>query len=313
MNKEKRKPTFRLGDVVECMNNQYFIKEAINIVNNDRLSGYMYDVSMIDSPTVTYTFQEDSLIFLYHDKQWEEYVIESLGNGLPAWRGELYNLYELYFDFFDQFWGFKNYAKDYYHDTIPPLSMERILNRHTIYGRIDDVLASDKNAKTIMLELKADKYSMWDDVLLLERRIEKRNGIEYTKTTRFNVNKFNLAKLNFTSNEITIAQQIDLLDTEMRNGKEQHVEHFKLELRNIDIMRMIQQAYKSARKISRREVNQTSTDRRTGVATKQNPGKAEYEGITKDDTVIRFIYDFDIDAIDTAYPVRMNDNAKKQK
>lgn len=312
---QERKPRFEIGDVVEDTDTSYivhkghyFIKEAVFVDNGDKPSEYLYEAALIDSPDESEIFHEYALTYQYHDDNWEKYITESVGNGLPAWRGDLYNLYELYVNPNKPDIGFTNVADDYYNDTIPPIYMKHILDRHTIYGRIGAVLGSiDKpgeNKNIIMSRLKFNKEKINAVRNSIEEKIMKRNRVGYTEDDN----------VHFTSDEIRLAEQIDLLDIEStKNGGQHYVDHFKLELRNIDIMKMIQQAYKSARKVENRVIDQTSKDLRTGYVDFQNLGKVDYEGVSRDGTVIRFTYDFDVNVIDTAYPLRMNNNVKKHK
>lgn len=312
---QERKPRFEIGDVVEDTDTSYivhkgyyFIKEAVFVDNGDKPSEYLYEAALVDSPDESEIFHEYALTYQYHDDNWEKYITESVGNGLPAWRGELYNLYELYVNPNKPDIGFTNVADDYYNDTIPPIYMKHILDRHTIYGRIGAVLGSiDKpgeNKNIIMSRLKFNKEKINAVRNSIEEKIMKRNRVGYAEDDN----------VHFTSDEIRLAEQIDLLDIEStKNGGQHYVDHFKLELRNIDIMKMIQQAYKSARKVESRVIDQTSKDLRTGYVDFQNLGKVDYEGVSRDGTVIRFTYDFDVNVIDTAYPLRMNNNVKKHK
>lgn len=308
-------PKFKTGDVVSLRNAPenilYVVKQIIMTEHTWKrpLSyQYRYEISVLDegmlegsSFPAKYMCEEYYMIFQYHDVQWEKYFTESVKNGLPAWRGRIYNLYELYMTFHRRDDGFTNEADDYYNDTIPPKCMEHILDRHTIYGRINHVLKSDDNKNAVMNALHINDYKLRLMVVSLRTKIENRNGIDYSP----------YRSIKFTSEEINLAQQIDLLDTEMRNGKLVNVDHFKLELLNTDIMRMIQQAYKTATKISAREVHKSTKDRRTEIVSPQYLGKVEYEGVARDGTIIRFTYDFDANVIDTAYPLRMNNNSKK--
>lgn len=301
-----RRPSFKVGDIVtihdDDQGSDVGVIQEVAIDDNKITLNYKYFITDPEHPDKDYAICNESVLKLqYHDSQWEQYFTESVGNGLPAWRGEIYNLYRLYLDFYHHDHGFTNEANDYYNDTIPPKYMEHILDRHTIYGRINYVMRNHDNMKSLMTRLHATSSELNSIALSLKIKIEMRNGIGHDpgKSTKF------------TSEEINLAHQIDLLDTEMRNGKKVYVDHFKLELLNTDIMRMIREAYKSARKISARTINQTSMDRRTGDTSPQKFGKVEYEGISKDGTIIRFTYDFDVNVIETAYPLRMNNNAKK--
>lgn len=302
------KSDLKVGDIVSFRNGlieQYVISAITEMDHGEDLHRYeLIHLSNNDLSTDKACFCGRLLLeFQYHDPKWEEYFTEGTRqNGLPAWRGELYNLYELYTDFDEPKIGFTNEANDYYNDTIPPKYMEHILDRHTIYGRIGIVLSSVENKNIIMSKLKLNDEKirvLWKSI---REKNKKRNGVGYNQGDN----------IRFTLDETKLIEQIDLLDTEsVGNGEKHHVDHFKIELRNIDIMKMIKQAYHSAQRVSSRETKQTSKDRRTEDVNPQNLGKVDYEGITKDGTIIRFTYDFDVNVIDTAYPLRMNNNVKK--
>ncbi len=76
-------------------------------------------------------------------------------------------------------------------------------------------------------------------------------------------------------------------------------------------MDAVREAYGNARKIGSKVINVS------GSPTDEDPdapyiGKQEYERYSKRyDLIIRFMYNFDYNFIETAYPLRMNNNTKK--
>ena len=89
------------------------------------------------------------------------------------------------------------------------------------------------------------------------------------------------------------------------------------QMTNLQIMEAVKQAYHTARKISPRKL-QAVYDRRKGRDFGEEcgemsypvKGKILYEGNAKNGMVVQFWYNFDLDLIEEAYPVRMN-NVKK--
>lgn len=92
------KIVFRTGDIVNvtkpnaCSDSLCVVRETV-LIDIGVAKKYAYDVSPIDSDDEVYTYEEHELQFQYHDTVWEEHFTETVGNGLPEWRGELCHHY----------------------------------------------------------------------------------------------------------------------------------------------------------------------------------------------------------------------------
>ena len=92
-------PLFDVGDVVNVEddpNRVYVVNESI-LIGDEKNARYMYEVSSVygDEDDII-TCEESSLTFQYHDLSYEEYFTEGARQkGLPPWRGEFYNYFEL--------------------------------------------------------------------------------------------------------------------------------------------------------------------------------------------------------------------------
>lgn len=100
------KIVFRIGDIVNitktnaCSVSLCVVRETV-LIDIGAAKKYVYDVSPIDSDDEVYTYEEHELQFQYHDTVWEEHFTETVGNGLPEWRGELYNIVLFSYDDYD--------------------------------------------------------------------------------------------------------------------------------------------------------------------------------------------------------------------
>ena len=84
---------------------------------------------------------------------------------------------------------------------------------------------------------------------------------------------------------------------------------WRMDMTNKDIMRAIKDAYEDANKerISRQDDNNGNE---YGLPA-PDKGKAIYRGESKEHGTIEFWYNRDLDIIETAYPIRTNNNSKK--
>ncbi len=111
---------------------------------------------------------------------------------------------------------------------------------------------------------------------------------------------------DYTSNELRLLGQIDKLDKDN--------DHYPVYMTHYQIMQAIKEAYETARKTSGRRMH-TEPDKRNPEDGDilVNKGVVEYEGYSSTfDLTIRFMYNFDLNYIDTAFPVREK-NVKKYK
>ena len=314
------KIVFRTGDIVNvtkpnaCSDSLCVFRETV-LIDIGVAKKYAYDVSPIDSDDEVYTYEEHELQFQYHDTVWEEHFTETVGNGLPEWRGELYNIAIFSYDDYD----YVNYEKwrelreagwdlikMHNGDTIPPAYMEHILEWHSVYERIDIVLDSAEDVNEIKKGFNI-KYLPES----LREKIYNSNMSEIDPDYKKEIN--NKQKFRFTDSELALASEIDKRD--LFNGE--YNEHFPAQMTNLQIMEAVKRAYHTARKISPRKL-QAVYDRRKGRDFGEEcgemsypvKGKILYEGNAKNGMVVQFWYNFDPDLIEEAYPVRMN-NVKK--
>ena len=272
---------------------------------------YVYDVTPWSDVDKIITYEESDLVFQYHDSLCEEIFTEKIGWELPPWRSRLYNFYM----FYDRNWQGNLFINidlmpDYNNHIIPPVYMEHILDEHSMYKRIDVVLSDNDNREKIKaaLDITDDKEleSLKDD---LQFKIFRRNidGM-FPEVTKDIDTRQRLR--DFTPDERALAAQVDILDIVTENHVKLTKDHYPLDYTNFQIMQAIKEAYNGARKIGSRKMEKVK-DRRTGEKSDPIKGKILYEGISKDNLVIQFWYNFDLDLIESAYPVKMNNNVKK--
>lgn len=303
------RPVFREGDVVSVTENNaypdglYVVREVV-MIDIGAATEYVYDVSPVESDEEVYTFGKSFLEFIYHDSVWEKYFADSPQYSLPEWRGEPYNVkafsYSGYYDCYDE-------ERNHNNDTIPLAYMGHILERHSVYKRIDVVFASREDAKEMREKLNISSK----DLYKLRRSITEKIDRLETNEAEPDLKKETGQKIRFTDLELALVSEIGRRD--ILNGE--YNEHFPVQMTNLQIMRAVKEAYHAAYKISPRKLQRVCDKRDTdryGLAKVISPvkGRILYEGISKNGLVIRFWYNFDLDLIETAYPVRMN-NVKK--
>lgn len=181
---------------------------------------------------------------------------------------------------------------------MPAESMEHILEEYSIDGRFRAVFASKRNAREIKKTLNIKDRAEWDKFKEAWcDKIYDRNMREIQPDYKEEVN--DRSRFSFTEQEILIGSEIDRLDSTFGF----HREHYPLEMTNRQIMQSVREAYCNAKRIGRRKIR---TDEYGCVK-----GSALYEGVAKSGFVIRFWYNLDRKEIETAYPVRMYNSAKK--
>ncbi len=194
VNKEVIKPKFKAGDVVEDTYDVgqslsypvYVIKESIAINNGDTFVGYKYNVAPIDSLDESIIVNEDALHFWYSDANLEKYFKESTHqNGLPAWRGELYNFF-MFFRKADRISLEPDAAvnehemEEFKDHTIPPIRMQHILRSHSIFARVYDVIKPAENKKIIANKINIDIVDVKDFASDFNDKIKSRNATNAT-------------------------------------------------------------------------------------------------------------------------------------
>ena len=117
-------------------------------------------------------------------------------------------------------------------------------------------------------------------------------------------------KIRFTALELSLVAEIN--ERDISNGGLNG--HFPVNMTSLQIMKAVKEAYHAAYKIGSRRLQRVHDIRNTGYdmgkVINSVKGRALYEGKAMNKLVIRFWYNFDLDLIEEAYPVRMN-NVKK--
>lgn len=256
----------------------------------------MYEVSPLDSDDQVCAYERDSLELLYHDSIWEEYFMEHMQNSLPKWRGELYN-YDI-FSKSDDYRLVYEYCKD-----TPPDRMEYILEEYSIESRIDTVLTPRKNIRMFEKIFHLNEKELYDIAYSIIKRIRDRNACDIDPDFKREVN--DRIRFHFTESELMIVSEVDKRDVSL--GK--YRAHYPVEMTNLQIMQAVKEAYSTARRIGMRKVAKANFERYlcdTGNEPDPVKGSTLYEGVSKDGLVIRFWYNFDLNQIETAYPIQMD-------
>lgn len=315
---------FKVGDIVKADDVLYVISDTMYVehVKDNRIyPNYSYECTPLDSINdVAETYHvlsessqyklidESALEFQYHDTQWEKYFTEAAGYSLPKWRGNFYNYFALCKEI-----GYedddldKKFCEDYNNDTIPPACMQHILKDHSIFARIDTVI--NNNKKNIMESMGINNPAEISELVRsIKRKFKYRNriGAEGILTAV----ELDQGNKDYTPEELALVDEIDALDKDAK-GKIQ--DHYPVKMTHVQIMEAIKEAYENARKSGGRCMS-SEPDKRHPEEGDVTPikGVGEYEGeSTTHKLTIRILYNHDLNYIDTAFPLRMNNNAKK--
>ena len=193
-------------------------------------------------------------------------------------------------------------CKAYNNDTIPPACMQHILHDHSIHARISSIVNNNKsNIKKSIGD--NDDLDLNELVLSIKRKFEYKNrdGAE----SILSKGALDMGDRDYTAEEIRLIGQVDLLD---KNN-----DHYPAYMTHFQIMKAIKEAYESAAKTSGRRKH-PEVDKRNPEAgnVPVDKGAVEYEGYSsRYNLVIRFIYNFDLNCITTAFPIREERDVKK--
>ncbi len=230
----------------------------------------------IDYPGIDSIIYEDYMDSGYLvdniDYYLEKYYGESVRNNLPKWKGELYSYYKIEIDYDEPDFDYKN------NHTLPLNRMKHIIDGHSIRKRIDitcrDFESSLKN------DLRIHSKTMFESIITsIKYKIRIINGIIYNTDLG---NSFTKNKL-FSNVELKLISRVDYYDKYGRQNDS--VDHFPYYMSDLEIMKSIREAYKTAEKTS-------------GYIQGHRVYKGKYKNIT-----IRFLYDFNNGYIVTAFPV----------
>lgn len=312
---------FRGGDVVSVTENNaypdsvYVVRETV-LIDIGVATEYVYDVSPLEAEDEVYTYGKSSLELLYHDPVWEKYFNAMAGSELPVWKGELYNFNTFYEGLFHKRLN-KVQMERYNADTIPPMYMRYILEKHSIYNRIDAVFYDYDEEAIIMNKLNIASYEKIHKLVIsIQDKINEINKADDLLSEK--ERSIRSDKCRFTSEEWSLINQIDLSGLKENEKGETYTDCFRADMTNRQIMQAIKEAYHTAHKIAPRRLQRVH-DRRNDVLRTKEPeklvspvkGEALYEGSAKNGMVIQFWYNFDLNLIEDAYPVRMHNDDKK--
>ena len=310
-------PLFDVGDVVNVEddpNRVYVVNESI-LVGDEKNARYMYEVSSVygDEDDII-TCEESSLTFQYHDLSYEEYFTEGtrIKNDLPPWRGELYNLYAVCTNP-DDLTDKNSLYKDYINDTLPVDRMIHIIHRHSVYTRINDVIVNrgntrrNQNRREMIKNLKLDSDDELSELSAsVKKKIISMNTTDVDSEHNGKIKKYHIPE--FTREELLFVSELDRLDISDRKIKD----HYPVKMTNLQIMGAIKEAYENAYKMGEMVIQYHDDPNGESLAAPIK-GKRLYRGVLSrnNDLKIEFWYNFDRDFIETAYPLRMNNNAER--
>lgn len=296
---EDIEPKFKVGDVVNTANDSrpYVIREAI--ITGSRLTDrIIYEVAPFDDEFQTFHYQESALEFQYHDDYWDLYLNEAVRNGLPPWRGELYNNYS--FTSPDDLEDVRTISTGYEDDTLPPIKMAHILIGHSIYSKMREMVnggdsqSRQRYQESIMNDLKISEKEMNELYRSIRQKILARNMTDTPSDYKEKTKSNKIPK--FTEQEYEFVQEIDKLDKD---------DHYPVDMTNLQIMDAIREAYKNTEKSGK--CKRQKGQENDGSLPAPVNGKKLYLGRSrKYDLIIEFWYNFDLNIIETAYPVRMS-------
>lgn len=286
------KPAFQLGDAVSVAgdpNGIWIVREVI-VVHIEETAKYMYEVCLPERDDKVCTHEESALEFLYHDSTWKDYFMELGKNNLPEWKGQLYN--------FAMLRRYKHYWRELKDVTLPIECLAYILAEYSIAGGITPVFLSRKNEREVRELFHLNRAELNNLVESIFQKIENRNICDIDPDFKKEVN--DRRSLRFTDLELSILSEVDKRDITF--GR--HRDHFPVEMTDVQIMQAIKEAYETAGKIGNRKIEEKWFKRyRRDKETDPVKGHVLYEGMSKDGLIIRFWYNFDLDLIETAYPV----------
>ena len=310
---------FKVGDVVNITddpNRVYVVNESVLIDTGDT-TRYVYEVSpMYNVDKIVHTCEESSLILQYHDVTWEQCFTESFRHrSLPPWRGELYNFYTCYVNIDKHTVLDKATVSEYENHTIPPRRMEHILKSHSIYERMSIVVLNSGNPRRKNNRMQIAKNLNIDDseidyiVDAIQDKINARNKNDLNPK---NLERADKRNPDFSDKEYQFIDEIDRLD--LSKGKMK--DYFPAHMTNLQIMDAIKEVYTSKELIRIDDkqicVSKGAKNDEEEDLDASKLGKTHYRGHSdRYGFDIEFLYNFDYDFIETAYPLRMNNNAKK--
>ena len=261
---------FQIGDAVKIHcngshNGMTGIIESIDYNENCMvLFNYLGEETKLD-------FSPSMLEFMYHDKAYGDVFMESVQNGLPAWRGKIYN--------YSEFEGRLSRGAEYDEDTIPVKQMKHIIEHHAFRKRMEVVY--DKYKEEIADRLHWNEKKLKDLYLFLSEVMILINDHDHSGKN------IKMKSLNLNDEYWKLIQVIQDIDKEECGMKD----HFPVYMNDYNIMRSIKQAYANAEKVEA-----------------QRKGQQLYEGVDRNKLRIQFYFDEERKIIQTAYPVFVDSN-----
>lgn len=298
---------FQIGDVVDTPDGIQVVREII-IMNDKIPMRYMYETSPFSDDIIN-RYDESLLELQYHDIIWEDYFVKLLENVLPAWNGELYNLELTNYRYLDDDIQEKYKYNDYYTNrTVRCDIFEYIIEDYTILNRINAVLAIKANRDKISKSLNIKPDKLYEFKYPIYKKVSDRNMADIDSNYKKKIG--DRRRFKFTDLELAFASEIDKLD--MRFGKK--VIHYPLEMTDFQIMEAIKEAYENSHRIFNRKIGKTYVLKYI-LWNNSEPinGSILFEGYSqKYKLTIQFLYNFDLNTIEVAYPIEANKNEIKK-
>lgn len=262
---------FQIGDAVKihCNGRHDGMTGIIESIDYDEncmvLFNYLGEETKLD-------FNPSLLEFMYHDKAYADIFMESVRNGLPTWKGDVYN----YFEIIEKR---HELGIEFEEDTIPIEQMKHIIEHHAFRKRMEIVYSKYKDE--IMDRLHWSKEKLYDVHLKLHEIMI------YINDPELNGKNKKMKKLNLDDQEWKFVLMIQTIDKDEFGMKD----HFPIYMSDYNIMRSIKQAYANAEKVEA-----------------QRKGQQLYEGVDRNKLRIQFYFDEERKIIQTAYPVFVDSN-----
>lgn len=271
---------FKVGNVVS-VNRLPHPLYAIRKCITDGSTKHMYEVMPIDSilwSDNVYLVNESDMNYEYRDAQWMKYFTESVRNGLPPWRGEIYNFMRLSEGDWDL----------YENDILPPKRMRHILEEHSFYRRIKRVMEVPQLKDEILKRMNRTETEVKEIIHRIRMKIAYRNGMCPKEKLPKYKNGHDSASFDFEEDKLIAV--VDYCDKYVNKESK---DHFPPYMSDYEIMKAIQDAYKTAEKVE--------------IMGRGNQGLQEaktiYQGKSDKGLDIQFYYNLDLDIIESAYPV----------
>ncbi len=192
--------------------------------------------------------------------------MESVQNGLPAWRGDVYN--------YSEFYGKPGRGAEYDEDTIPVDQMKHIIEHHAFRKRMEVVY--DKYENEIAERLH------WNIKKVKEIYIRMCETMMMINDPKLNGKNMKMKSLNLNDQDLKFIQMVQAINKDEYGLKD----YFPVNMSDYNIMLSIKEAYIDSEK--------------TGIQLKW---MQLFEGEDRNGLRVQFYFDVKKQIIQTAYPV----------